>query len=88
MGVLYSFDERKKADELQLVLKSSGMTPLSALSMMFFVLLYIPCLATVSAIKKETGSYKWTIFSIGYSSFIAWTTAFFIYQGGKLLGFE
>lgn len=63
-------------------------TPLAAYSFMVFILLYIPCLATVATIYKETGSKKWTAFSIGYALFIAYLLAFIIYQGGKLLGFS
>lgn len=85
MGVLYAAGE--ETDALQQALRSSGMTPLAALAMMFFVLLYLPCLATVSAIRKETGSYKWMLFSIGYSTFAAWIVAFLVYQGGKALGY-
>jgi ferrous iron transport protein B len=63
------------------------MTPLSALSMMVFVLLYLPCLATVTTIRRETGSYKWMAFSIFYSTSIAWLVAFIVYQVGRQLGF-
>jgi ferrous iron transport protein B len=62
------------------------MTPLSALSMMIFVLLYLPCLATVIAIRQETGSLKWMLFSVFYSTSVAWLAAFCVYQGGRLLG--
>jgi ferrous iron transport protein B len=64
------------------------MTRLSALSMMIFVLLYLPCLATVGAIRRETGSVKWMMFSIVYSTSLAWLMAFAVYQGGQLLGFQ
>jgi len=57
---------------------------LTAYAYMVFVLLYIPCLATVAVVKKETASWKWTFFSIGYSLGIAWLIAFVIYQVGKL----
>jgi ferrous iron transport protein B len=50
-------------------------------------LLYVPCLATVAAIKKETGSAKWTWFSIIYALIIAYIVSIIIYQGGRLLGF-
>ena len=86
MGVLYA-GEDENSDALQKALLSSGMTGLSALAMMVFVLLYVPCLATIAAIKKETGSLKWTLFSVCYSTSLAWLMAFFVYQGGKLLGF-
>ncbi len=85
LGVLYTGKE-DEADALQKALRASGMTKLSALSMMMFVLLYVPCLATVAAIRRETGSMKWTIFSIVYSTSLAWLMAFLVYQGGKVLG--
>lgn len=61
-------------------------TPLSAFSFMAFVLLYVPCLATVATIRKETGSTKWTFFAIGYALVIAYIISLLIYEGGKWLG--
>lgn len=61
-------------------------TPLAAYSFMVFILLYIPCLATTATIYKETGSKKWTVFSIGYALVIAYVLSLLIYQGGKLFG--
>jgi ferrous iron transport protein B len=88
LGVLHAVgaDETEKSEALKLALKKSGMTPLSAYAMMAFVLIYIPCLATVSVIRRETNSWKWTIFSIAYSTILAWGVAFLIYQGGKGIG--
>jgi ferrous iron transport protein B len=68
-------------------LLSDYFTPLAGYSFMVFILLYIPCLATVATIYKETGSKKWTAFSMGYALIIAYLLALIIYQGGKLLGF-
>jgi ferrous iron transport protein B len=87
MGVLYAVEGDSQSDALRRALRDSGMTPLSALSMMVFVLLYVPCLATIGAITRETGSAKWTIFNIAYTTAAAWITAFIVYQGGRLLGF-
>ncbi|MFC5605153.1 ferrous iron transport protein B [Sporosarcina koreensis] len=67
---------------------SDFFTPLSAYSFLAFILLYVPCLATVAAIKKETGSTKWTLFSIVYALIIAYVVSIIIYQGGRLLGFH
>ncbi|MDE1384212.1 ferrous iron transport protein B [Bacillus paralicheniformis] len=61
-------------------------TPLAAYGFMAFVLLYVPCLATVAVIKKETNSKKWMFLSIVYGLAIAYVIAFLIYQGGRLLG--
>lgn len=69
-------------------LMSHYFTPLAAYSFMVFLLLYVPCLATVAVIKKETSSPKWTWFSIGYALVIAYTITLVIYQGGRLLGFH
>ncbi len=64
-------------------LRSSGMTPLVALGFLVFTLLYTPCLATVAAIKRETGTWAYTFFSIGYSLGLAYLLAFAInYFGG------
>ncbi|MFJ5715065.1 ferrous iron transport protein B [Neobacillus sp. NPDC093127] len=62
-------------------------TPLAAYSFMVFILLYIPCLATVATIYKETTSKKWTAFSMIYAFAIAYVLSLIIYQGGRLLGF-
>ncbi len=87
LGVLYAAGDRDEPDALQQALRKSGMTPLGALSMMVFVLLYLPCLSTVAAIRRETGSVKWMAFSIAYSTAVAWLVAFVVYQGGRLLGY-
>ncbi|RJQ76706.1 MAG: ferrous iron transport protein B [Desulfobacteraceae bacterium] len=87
LGVLYAVSDDPQADALQSALRAAGMTPLSALSMMMFVLLYLPCLATVAAIRRETGSVRWMLFSITYSTSLAWLVALVVYQGGLLLGF-
>lgn len=60
-------------------------TLLSAVSLLVFVLLYVPCVATLGAIKHEFGrSWAWT--SAVYQTAIAWLAAFLVYQGGRLLG--
>ncbi|MGE5376531.1 MAG: ferrous iron transport protein B [Bacteroidota bacterium] len=61
-------------------------TTLSAVSLLVFVLLYVPCVATLGAIKHEFGS-SWAVTSAIYQTGVAWIIAFMIYQGGRLLGF-
>ena len=87
LGVLHAVGDEDTSEALAKALRSTGMTPLSALSMMVFVLLYLPCLASIAAIRRETGSYKWMSFSIAYSTTVAWIMAFIVYQAGKLLGY-
>jgi ferrous iron transport protein B len=60
-------------------------TPLSAYSFMVMSLLYIPCIATIGAIYKETGSSKWTLFSVAYSLIVGYVSAVLLYQIGSLL---
>ncbi len=86
MGVLYGSGDSSEVLSERL-LADSGITALSSLSLMAFSLLYMPCIATVGVIKKETGSWKWTVFAIIYGIGVAWITAFIIYQGGRLLGY-
>ena len=62
-------------------------TPLSAYAFMVFILLYVPCMAVLAVIKRETNSWKWPLFVIFYTTVLAWMFAFIIYQGGKLIGF-
>ncbi len=63
----------------------SVFTPLVAFTYMLFMLIYFPCTATVVAIKNETGSWKWALLSIFYSTGLAWIMAFACYQIGSLL---
>ena len=87
MGVLYAAEGDAESDAMRDALKKSGMTPLSAFSMMIFVLLYVPCLATIGAITRETGSMKWALFSVVFTTGVAWGMSFVVYQGGRFLGF-
>jgi ferrous iron transport protein B len=88
LGVLYATgaDVNEDSEALRRSLRASGMTPLGAYALMAFVLIYIPCLATVAVIRRETNSWKWTGFSIGYSLVLAWVVSCLIYQGGMILG--
>lgn len=61
-------------------------TPLTAYTFMAFTLIYIPCLATISVIKKETGSWRLAAFSVLYTLTLAWIVAFMIYRIGLLCG--
>ncbi|MFW9956676.1 MAG: ferrous iron transport protein B [Candidatus Odinarchaeota archaeon] len=63
---------------------SASITPLTAFALMVFVLLYIPCLATVGAIRKETGSWRWTAFSIVYQLILAYIVALVVIIIGGL----
>ncbi len=66
---------------------AAAWTPLSAFSFMVMTLLYIPCVATIGAIRRETNSWGWTAFAMGYSLILGWTMSVIVYQIGSLLGF-
>lgn len=63
-------------------------TPLSAFSFMIMALLYTPCAAVIGTIKRETNSWKWTLFTIVYTFLVGWIGAVLVFQIGRLLGFE
>lgn len=84
MNIIYHVHE---ANGLKQVI-ASHFTPLSAFSFMVFVLLYTPCLATVAAIRKETGARKWTLLSIGCALTVAYVISFAVYQFGHMLGYS
>ena len=60
-------------------------TPIVALGYMLFVLIYFPCVATLVAIKQESGSWKWAVFAAFYTTALAWIIAFVINILGKLV---
>ncbi|MBN2109521.1 MAG: ferrous iron transport protein B [Methanosarcinaceae archaeon] len=86
MGVLYGVGDNQEA-LAQSLLADPSITALSSLSLMVFSLLYMPCVATLGVIRKETLSWKWTIFALSYGITVAWIIAFVVYQGGSLLGY-
>jgi len=61
------------------------LTPFQAYALMAFVLVYVPCMATLAVIKTETGSWKWTIFTVTYELILAYVLAFFITFIGSLI---
>jgi len=79
-------DEEAEAQDTALsIALRERFTPLSAVSLLVFVLLYVPCVATLGAIKQEFGtSWAWT--SAIYQTAVAWIAAFLVYQAGHLLG--
>lgn len=60
-------------------------TPLSAYSFMVFILLFIPCIAAVNAVRREMNSAKWTALTFAFQACVAWIVTFIIYQGGSLI---
>ena len=80
LGVLYSSDSE---ENIQQDLKHSGdFTPRSAASFLVFILLFFPCIATITTIAHETGNWRWALFSIAYNTAIAWIAGFAVYTIG------
>lgn len=94
MGVLYNQTNgnmetnktENNSDETTRLQKAvrKTMTPRSALSYIVFILLYFPCLATIAAIKNETGSWKWGLFTAVYTTLLAYVCSFIVYQVSSL----
>ncbi|MBD5177785.1 MAG: ferrous iron transport protein B [Bacteroidales bacterium] len=87
LGVLYTNDEassqHRLSERLTAINPATGrpdFTAPQALSFLVFILLYCPCFATLTAIARETGSWKYTAFSIIYNTAMAWIFAFAIYR--------
>lgn len=62
----------------------NNMTPLSAASMLLFILLYMPCVSTIVAIKNESGKWKWALFTMAYTIGLAWIVSTLVFQIGSL----
>jgi ferrous iron transport protein B len=63
-------------------------TPLAALSLMVFFVLAMQCMSTLAIVRRETNSWRWPLFMLGYMTALAYVAAFVTYQGGRLLGFS
>ena len=95
IGVLYSGDDSFADDEvfsddsekythLRQQMLSEGITPLVAYAYLIFILLYFPCIATIAAIKNETGSWRWAGFAALYTTVVAWIVSTLVYQIGGM----
>lgn len=96
IGVLYSGDSSFGDDEevvsgdtkyslLRQKMEAEGITALSAVAFLLFVLLYFPCTAAIIAIKNESGSWWWAVFAIIYTTAVAWIVSALVYRIGLLI---
>jgi ferrous iron transport protein B len=99
MGVLYDtghYHEKETRNNLQVVLANEQhpdgskkgekvFTPLVGISFLLFILIYMPCVAVVATVRKESGSWKWALFLITYTTALAWLLSFSVYQIGSLI---
>lgn len=87
MGILYGVANINSAVGMAGVsagLAATGFGALNAYALMVFCLLYVPCAATISTIKRESNSWKWTLFAVGFQLGVAYLVATLIYQVGRL----
>ncbi len=97
LGVLYQVDENVQTQSQSLIEKLQSQIYTEgprvgqkvfnkrvAFSLMLFVLLYFPCIGVIAAISKESGHWKWGLFTVGYTTLIAWLVSFIFYQTSGL----
>jgi ferrous iron transport protein B len=97
LGVLYQVDENVQTQSQSLIEKLQAQTYSEgprvgqkvfnkrvAFSFMLFVLLYFPCIGVIAVISKESGHWKWGLFTVGYTTLIAWLVSFIFYQTAGL----
>lgn len=93
LGVLYAGTEdaeeagvlSQRLSEINPETGKPDFNPANALAFLVFVLLYFPCMATLVAIKQESGSWKWAAFSFVYNTTVAWIIAFIVYRIAVLI---
>ncbi len=97
MGVLYQADpnevdgtaslQQRIREEVYTAGPAAGtrvFTPLTGISFLLFVLFYLPCVAVIATVGRESGSWKWAAFVLFYTTVIAWSASFVVYQLGSL----
>ena len=95
IGVLYSgddsfgddeefSDDNEKYTHLRQVMLQEDITPLIAYAYLIFILLYFPCIATIAAIKNETGSWRWAGFAAIYTTIVAGIASAVVFQIGRI----
>ena len=87
-GVIFGLGEEAGTEEIQAALNAQEIfTPVTGLAFMAFTLIYIPCVACIGTIYRETNSWKWTIFSVAYGLILAYIVSLAIVVMGGLLGY-
>lgn len=96
LGIIYNVekDANEESESLQTAIREARnedgtltWSPLTALTLMVFFVLAMQCMSTIAVVRRETNSWAWTLFMVGYMTGLAYLVSFLTYQGGKLLGF-
>jgi ferrous iron transport protein B len=96
IGVLYSgddsfgdedtfSDDSERYTRLRQLMTQEGITPVAAYAYLIYILLYFPCIATIAAIRNETGSWRWAFFAAAYTTVIAWAASVLAFQIGNII---
>ena len=97
MSIVYSVENENEEDitplrDSMLAEKRADGTPvftsLVCIGLMVFYVLAMQCISTVAIVRRETNSWRWPLFQVGYMTALAWLGALIVYQGGRLLGFQ
>ena len=89
MGTAFSMGKSRKGEDLPLsqqLARDPDWNKPRALALIVFIMLYAPCLATITCIIKEAGAWKWGIFSLVFNTTVAFLAAVLVYQGGRWMG--
>jgi ferrous iron transport protein B len=90
LGTAYSLgetDPEANGSLAETLAQDPHWNPVVALALIVFVMFYAPCFVTVVCISRESGSWKWGLFSICFNTGFAFVLATLVYQGGRALGF-
>jgi ferrous iron transport protein B len=86
LSMFYGFNLTADSAVIAAALSGTFASPLAAFAFLVFILLYVPCVAAVSAAYRELGSLKWTAALIGWQVLVAYTVSLVVYQLGSLIG--
>ena len=89
LGTAYSLGDVDPEDSKPLSEKlrnEPGWNALTAFTLILFVMLYAPCFVTVVVIRRETGTWKWAVFAMVYTTVLAYVVALGVYAAGSILG--
>jgi ferrous iron transport protein B len=90
LGTAYSLgeiDPENTASLSETLARAPGWRPLTALSLILFIMFYAPCFVSVVCISRESGSWKWGVFSIIFNTMLAFSLATAVFQLGSLMGY-
>lgn len=87
LGIVYSMGETSEDSEDLRDKLSRDYSPLVGFSLMLFLLISTPCIATFAVTRRESGSWRWAFLQLGGLTFVAFLLSTAVYQIGKVLGF-